>query len=107
MTLASAKYVGDLHVLSVHLPVLRLPQATKVTLFPNAALAPKVMAMSYRSLALSYFPFHLFILLLKSNKGYMPCVRCELYAHALNGPRWLCDQLFVCFANPAHVRTLF
>ena len=33
-----------------------------------------------------YFCFRLLLLLLKSNRGYVPCVRCELYAHTLNRP---------------------
>jgi hypothetical protein len=78
-TLALAKHVGELYALSVHPFCTQFALGDcKVTWRANVAFTPNVMSMSYRSLALSYFPFHL-ILLLKSNRGYMPCFLCELH----------------------------
>ena len=58
MTLALAKRVGDLDALSVHPSCLEFAVGdSKVVLHPNAAFAPKVKAISNRSLAFELFPF--------------------------------------------------
>lgn len=84
MTLVMAKHVGDLQVLSVQTFCTQFTRATKVTLSPNATFSLKVMAMSYRCLALSHFHFRL-LFLLKRNRSLN--VLCELYARSANPAR--------------------
>ena len=101
--------IRDLHALSVHSSCIKFALGdSKVTLRPNMIFTPKVMTMSYRSLAFETFPFlspppsedqrrlH----------SLCPVQALRIYIEQTRGV-CLCDQLFDCFANSACGRALF
>lgn len=52
LPLASAKHVGDLHVLSVHPTCIQFAlDGSRVVLRPNAAYTPKVLSGAYSALS--------------------------------------------------------
>ena len=58
VALALDKHIEDLHALSVHPSCMKSVLGDfKVTLCLNAAFAPKITTITYRSLAFELFPF--------------------------------------------------
>ena len=104
IALASAKRVGDLHMLSIHPSCLEFaPGDSKVMLRPKAAFAPKVIPMSFELFHFSPPPF-------ASSKqrrlhGLCPVGVLSMYMGRTKDTR-VCDQLFVCFTNPTQGRAL-
>ncbi|XP_066533946.1 uncharacterized protein [Hoplias malabaricus] len=109
LALASAKRVGDLHALSVHPSCTQFaPGDTKVTLCPNATYVPKVLPMSYSSLAfeLNSFSPPPFTSEVQQRLHMLCPVRAlRTYINRTQDFR-RCDQLFVCFAKPVRGRAL-
>lgn len=109
LALTSAKRVGDLHALSVHPSCTQFtPDGSKVTLRPNAAYLPKIIPAAYSSMTfelLSYCPPPFASEEQRRLRSLCPVRALRTYIDRTQGVR-LCDQLFVCFANPAKGRAL-
>ena len=104
MALASDKRVGDIHALSVHPSCTQFaPGHSKVMLRPNAALAMTFGAMSYTSFVFELFPFSPPPFSSEEQQrlhALCPVRALRTYVEQTQDIR-LCDQPFVCFANPA------
>ncbi|XP_065325845.1 uncharacterized protein LOC134621241 [Pelmatolapia mariae] len=109
LTLASAKRVGDLHALSVHPSCTQFsPGGHKVVLRPNAAYFPKVMPASYSSMEFELLSFCSPPFESEEQRrmhSLCPVRVLRTYIERTQNVR-LCDQLFVCFANPNRGRAL-
>ncbi|KAL3966727.1 ryanodine receptor 1 [Sarotherodon galilaeus] len=109
LALASAKRVGDLHALSVHPACTQFsPDGHKVVLRPNAAYFPKVMPASYSSMEFELLSFCYPPFASEEQRrmhSLCPVRVLRTYIERTQNVR-LCDQLFVCFANPNRGRAL-
>ena len=109
LALTSAKRVGDLHALSVHSSCTQFTSdGSKVTLRPNAAYLPKVIPAAYNSMTFelsSFCPPPFASEELRRLHCLCPVRMLRTYIDRTQGVR-LCDQLFVCFANPARGKAL-
>ena len=109
LALTSAKRVGDLHALSVHPSCTQFtPDGSKVTLCLNAAYLPKIIPTAYSSMTfelLSYCPPPFSSEEQRRLHSSYPVRALRTYIDHTQVVR-LCDQLFVCFANPAKGKAL-
>ena len=109
LALTSAKRVGDLHALSVHSSCTQFTlDGSKVTLRPNEAYLPKVIPAAYNSMTFelsSFCPPPFASEELRRLHCLCPVRMLRTYIDRTQGVR-LCDQLFVCFANPARGKAL-
>lgn len=109
LALASAKRVADLHALSVHPSCTQFtPDGSKVTLRPNAAYWPKTIPTAFSSMAfelMSFCPPPFASEEQRRLHSLCPVRGLRTYIDRTQSVR-LCDQLFVCFANPAKGKAL-
>ncbi|XP_063350743.2 uncharacterized protein LOC134642723 [Pelmatolapia mariae] len=109
LALASAKRVGDLHALSVHPACTQFsPDGHKVVLRPNAAYFPKIMPAPYSSMEFELLSFCSPPFASEEQRrmhSLCPVRVLRTYIERTQNVR-LCDQLFVCFANPKRGRAL-
>lgn len=109
LALCSAKRVGDLHALSVHPSCTQFScDGSKVTLRPNVAYLPKVIPAAYSSMAfelLSFCPPPFASEEQRRLHSLCPVRALRTYIDRTQTVR-SCDQLFVCFANPARGKAL-
>ena len=109
LALTSAKRVGDLQALSVHPSCTQFTQdGSKVSLRPNAAYLPKVIPTAYSSMTFelsSFCPPPFASEEQRRLHSLCPVRALRTYIDRTQSVR-LCDQLFVCFANPARGKAL-
>ena len=109
LALTSAKRVGDLHDLSVYPSCTQFtPDGSKVTLRPNAAYLPKIIPTAYSSMTfelLSYCPPPFASEEQRRLHSLCPVRALRTYIDRTQVVR-LCDQLFLCFSNPAKGKAL-
>ena len=109
LALASAKRVSDIHALSVHPSCTQFASdGAKVVLYPNAAYLPKILPKSYQSMAIVLHAFSPPPFTSEEQERLhclCPVRALRVYISRTQGFR-LCDQLFVCFANPVRGKAL-
>ncbi|XP_047229391.1 uncharacterized protein LOC124872980, partial [Girardinichthys multiradiatus] len=109
LALTTAKRVGDLHALSVNPTCIHFsPDGSKVTLRPNAAYLPKVIPSDYSSMTMelsSFCPPSFASEEQRRLHFLCPLRALRSYIDRTQSVR-LCDQLFVCIANPARGKAL-